>query len=116
MSAPLPPQRIHRGERELVVTWSEGHEATFPARALRLACQCALCQEEMTGRALLDPATVPEDVGPVSVALVGAYAIRITWSDGHDTGIYTYAWLKAHCPCELCREGYAGTLADPAAE
>lgn len=105
MSTPALPQRIHRGEREIVVTWTDAHVATFPARELRLACQCALCQEEMTGTPLLDPAAVPSDIGPVAIALVGSYAIRITWSDGHDSGIYTYEWLTAHCPCEPCRAG-----------
>jgi len=99
------PQRIHRGEREIVITWDEGHVARWPARQLRLACPCAMCKEEMTGRPLLDPATVPEDVAAAAIALVGSYAIRITWTDGHDSGIYTYVWLHEHCPCERCRGG-----------
>jgi DUF971 family protein len=52
-----------------------------------------MCVEETTGRPLLDPATVPADVRPLKVALVGAYAIRIDWSDGHSTGIYPYELL-----------------------
>lgn len=110
MTGPLP-SRIHRGEREIVVTWSDDHVATYPARELRLACQCAACQEEMTGRPLLDPATVPEDVRAEHIALVGSYAVRIRWSDGHDTGIYTYEWLRDHCPCERCRPQAGETLA-----
>jgi DUF971 family protein len=58
-----------------------------------------MCVEETTGRALLDPATVPPDVRPLKIALVGAYAIRIEWSDGHGTGIYTYEILWRLCPC-----------------
>jgi ATP-binding protein involved in chromosome partitioning len=57
----------------------------------------------MTGRPLLDPATVPIDVAPLRIALVGAYAVRIDWSDGHSTGIYTYEYLRSLCPCERCR-------------
>ena len=56
----------------------------------------------MTGRPLLDPDTVPQAVAAVAIALVGSYAIRVTWTDGHDSGIYTYDWLRAHCPCEAC--------------
>jgi ATP-binding protein involved in chromosome partitioning len=56
----------------------------------------------MSGRPLLDPATVPADVRPVSVALVGGYGVRIRWSDGHDTGIYTFEQLRAACPCPAC--------------
>jgi ATP-binding protein involved in chromosome partitioning len=58
--------------------------------------------DEMTGRALLDAAAVSDDVRPLSVALVGAYAIRITWSDGHSTGLYTYEFLRSICPCARC--------------
>ena len=51
----------------------------------------------MTGVPLLDPATVPLDVRPVSISLVGSYAIQIAWSDGHNTGIYTYKYLRTIC-------------------
>ena len=34
---------------------------------------------------------------------MGRYAIRIVWSDGHSTGIYSYDHLRAICPCEACR-------------
>lgn len=102
------PQRIHRGERDVVVTWDDDHVGIFPARQLRLACQCAQCVDEMTGRPLLDPATVPPDVTAHSIGLVGNYAIRIDWSDGHTTGIYTYEVLAALCPCDECRRNRKG--------
>jgi DUF971 family protein len=38
----------------------------------------------------------------VSVALVGAYGIKIQWSDGHSTGIYTFERLLESCPCPRC--------------
>lgn len=97
------PHAVTRTDAGLIIAWApEGHEALYPARALRLACRCAACMEEMTGRPLLDPGSVPADVRPVSVGLVGAYGLRIRWSDGHDTGIYTFAQLRAACPCEGC--------------
>lgn len=98
------PRAITRRDDGLLVEWdSAGHEALYPARALRLACPCAACIEEMTGRPLLDPATVPPDIQPRAVALVGRYGIRVTWSDGHGTGIYTFASLLGSCPCPACR-------------
>ena len=97
------PHAITREDAGLRVNWdTRGHEAFYPARALRLACGCAVCVDEMTGRALLDPATVPAEVRPVSVALVGAYGLRVDWSDGHGTGIYTFQQLFDACPCERC--------------
>lgn len=102
MSGLPVPAAIHRDDAGLTITWSDGHIGSYPARSLRLACPCAMCRDEMTGRALLDPASVPADVRPAQVTLVGTYAIRIAWSDGHDTGMYTYEWLLAQCPCPRC--------------
>ncbi len=97
------PHRITRRDDGLVIEWRPGtHLALFPARMLRLACPCAACVEEMTGRPLLDPSRVPAGITPVSVALVGAYGLRIGWSDGHDTGIYTFERLLQACPCPAC--------------
>jgi len=93
------PQAIHRSDDAVTITWAEGHVGVYPARALRLACQCAMCIDEMSGRPVLDPTSVPDDVAPLKLSLVGAYAIRIDWSDGHSTGIYTYEHLLALCPC-----------------
>jgi len=107
---PTPvPYAITRRDDGLLIEWEQGgHEALYPAHALRLACGCALCVEEMSGRRLLDAATIPADIRPLSVALVGAYGLKIRWSDGHDTGIYTFERLLASCPCDRCRSGSAG--------
>jgi ATP-binding protein involved in chromosome partitioning len=56
-----------------------------------------MCVEEMSGRPLLDPATVPADVTPTAIQLVGGYGLRVTWSDGHSTGIFPWARLRALC-------------------
>lgn len=104
------PRAITRTPEGLRIDWTPRsaspsalqHVAFYPARMLRLACPCAACVEEMTGRPLLDPARVPPDVQPVALELVGGYGIRIRWSDGHGTGIYTFELLRAICPCEQC--------------
>ena len=90
------PYMITREDRGLRIQWDRsGPETTLAARDLRLACPCAGCKEEMTGRPILEPATVPVDIHPLSVELVGAYGIRVRWSDGHATGIYTFASLRS---------------------
>ena len=102
MALPVP-HAITRRDDGILIEWdTAGHDAWFPAPALRLACPCAACIDEMSGRPLLDPARVADDIRPVSVALVGAYGIRIEWSDGHGTGIYTFQALLASCPCRRC--------------
>jgi ATP-binding protein involved in chromosome partitioning len=103
MPTPMP-YAITRQDDGLLIEWDqEGHRAFYPARALRLACGCAVCVEEISGRPILDPARVPDDILPRSVALVGTYGLRVQWSDGHGTGIYTFERLLATCPCERCR-------------
>jgi DUF971 family protein len=102
MKNPIP-FAINRRDDGILIEWDDqGHQGFYPARALRLACPCAGCVEEMSGRPLLDPATIPLDVRPVSLALVGAYGLRVQWSDGHGTGIYTFEQLRRACPCDEC--------------
>lgn len=87
------------GPGTLRIDWKDGHESLYPVRLIRLSCPCAVCVEELTGRPLLDEKDVAEDVHPVSVSPVGRYAIRISWTDGHDTGIYSFDRLRMLCPC-----------------
>jgi DUF971 family protein len=104
---PLPPipYAISRLSDGVSIEWDQaGHVWLYPAWELRLACPCAGCVEEMTGRALLNPASVALDVRPVSLELVGSYGLRIRWSDGHDTGIYTFEQLRKRCGCPRCRQ------------
>jgi len=82
------------GEHDVAILWKDGLRSVYPGRFLRLACPCAGCVEEMTGRALLDPESVPEDVHPIRIDPVGRYAVQITFSDGHGTGIYTFDRLR----------------------
>jgi len=86
-------------ETELSIIWSDGHKSLYPPKYLRENCRCAICIEEMTGRRLLDPSTIPSDIKPLKISYVGRYAIHIQWSDGHSTGIYPFELLRQLCPC-----------------
>lgn len=84
-----------RDARTLSVLWEDGHCDDFDVRDLRLACRCALCIEEMSGRQLLDPKTVRPDVSPRVISSIGNYAIGIDWNDGHNSGIYSFDHLRS---------------------
>ncbi len=88
---------------ELGIVWKDGHESYYGGHALRCACGCAKCVDEVTGKKLLVDQRVPRDVRPVALHRVGRYGLAIVWSDGHDTGIYAFKTLRAMCPCEACR-------------
>lgn len=100
--APAPVVIGRANEHDIRIRWSDGHESVFIARALRLACPCASCIDEMTGTPVLNPASVPEDVHPLTLGLVGRYAVHFNFSDGHGSGIYSFEKLRAICPCDVC--------------
>jgi len=88
------PKAIRRRVDGIEIVWPDCSDpAWYPARPLRLACPCAGCVDEMSHRPILDPRTVPADVSPAALDLVGAYGIKVHWSDGHGTGIYTFQAL-----------------------
>jgi ATP-binding protein involved in chromosome partitioning len=86
---------LRRDSRTLSILWEDGHRDDFDVRDLRLTCHCALCVEEMSGRKLLDPKTIRSDVSPRKIVSIGNYAIQFSWSDGHNTGIYSFKDLRA---------------------
>ncbi|MGY8766885.1 MAG: DUF971 domain-containing protein [Pirellulales bacterium] len=78
----------------LQIQWSDKSATQIGFRDLRIDCRCALCVDEQTGKRILDPATVSEEIKIETMELVGNYAVRIRWSDNHDTGLYTWVHLK----------------------
>lgn len=90
------PTRIAQHDaRTLAIDWADGARSLYDVRALRLACACAECVDEWDGTPRLAANDVPADVAPVGIHAVGRYAIQIDWSDGHSTGIYPFARLRA---------------------
>lgn len=79
----------------LMIIWDDGHESIFTHRRLRLACECAKCVDEWTHEPLLEPGSVPEEIRISRMDPSGNYGVVIAFSDGHGTGIYTYARLRA---------------------
>jgi DUF971 family protein len=101
---------VSTARREVSIRWRDGHESRYTLDLLRRQCPCALCVDQRGKQAA--PATLSVLSGPVvrageiqasEVRPVGRYAVTFVWSDGHDSGIYSYAFLRDLCPCPACR-------------
>jgi DUF971 family protein len=96
------------------IDWSDGHKSDLSCGLLRDECPCASC----TGAHGTEPQKSNYSAAPASTASpfqmftpvlkmlsieeVGTYAVRINWSDGHNTGIYSFEHLRRLCPCAEC--------------
>jgi DUF971 family protein len=90
-----PPRSIkaYREQGVLEVGWNDGTLRRIPFKTLRSQCPCAGCVDELTGIRTLDVESIPADIAPTQIELCGNYALRIDWSDGHSTGLYTWQRL-----------------------
>jgi DUF971 family protein len=99
------PRNIAVAGRELALAWADGHESFLPFDDLRRTCPCALCRGQR--EAPPDPLRIVKApaLGQIAISRlvpVGAYAVQIVWSDGHDTGIHSFEALRSACPCADC--------------
>ena len=94
--ADMPTDIQMTEQGKLSIEWHDGQKDTHTPYDLRIICACALCVDENTGKQLLQPKQVPLDIKIQSYAPVGRYAITIQFSDGHNTGIYTFKKLREH--------------------
>ena len=95
------------------IAWADGHTSHFDFAYLREHCPCATCNDERAKKetlAQVAPAFAASPALPMfkpkaraqSAQAVGQYAIQISFSDGHATGIYSYHLLRSLCPCGSC--------------
>ena len=100
------------------IDWKDGHHSEYGLQYLRDKCPCATC----TGAHGTPPRQpTPKDTASnpfqmyqarlkmLGVEPVGNYAIRINWSDGHNTGLYSFEHLRHICNCVECA-GQASSL------
>jgi len=102
-----PPARIDlKREEALTIEWADGRVSRFPVAYLRRMSPSA-DMRELRQQMERDPLTVLPRGGEsrtgggvvaTGAELVGNYAIRITFSDGHSTGIYSWEYLRSLDP------------------
>ena len=89
-----PVQIVEESENSVSITWSDDSRTVYSAAELRRSCPCAGCVNEWTGEKMLDPGQIAEDITFSSISIVGRYALNFHFSDEHDTGIFSYAYLR----------------------
>ncbi len=87
------------GSRVMEITWADGHKAVLPHEILRGYCPCAHCQGH-GGSINFVPGG---DLDIREIEQVGNYALQFTWGDRHDSGIYTFRYLRSLCQCPECK-------------
>lgn len=94
----LPIALEKSNERTLKISWSDATFNEYDVRKLRFNCACAKCVNEWNGERIIKLESIPKNMKPIKIDSVGNYAIKITWADGHDSGIYSYKSLKNVLP------------------
>lgn len=92
-TAPIPTEiRLRKVARQLDVIFAEGQHFELPFEYLRVHSPSAEVQGHGPGQEVLQVGK--EDVLITAVEPVGHYAVRLVFSDGHDSGIFTWAYLQ----------------------
>ena len=103
--AEIEPREIKQvDDFTLSITWGDERQCRYRAAELRRLCPCAQCVNEWTGERVLKPGAVSEELEIKDLSLVGRYALNFRWSDGHETGIYSFRYLR-----ELCEKSQRGS-------
>jgi DUF971 family protein len=98
--------------KELTVRWGDGHTSVYPLAYLRKHCPCAGCRDQRSkmssgGLLVLSEQALHAGDALENLVAVGRYAMQPVWADGHNTGIFTFEYLRELCPCPECRSGRA---------
>ncbi len=123
MPAPLDPRKRPTSVKVHVtsgagvdVEWSDSHLSHYDFEYLRENCPCASCSDERRKSAAQSGSSIRTSMTPLpmfkpkpkarAAAPVGNYAIQIEFTDGHTTGIYSFAYLREICPCDACARAF----------
>jgi DUF971 family protein len=101
------PREIKKtGTSGITVSWTDGSVSELSSETLRRLCPCAACREKrgddshakpLTGKKrslMIIESNLQQELELQQIWGVGQYAIGMRWGDGHDSGIYTFEYLR----------------------
>ena len=113
--------KLHKTSRELELAWDDGASGSLSCEFLRVHSPSAEVQGHGPGQEVLQVGK--KDVAITDVRAVGNYALQLVFDDGHDSGIYSWGYLRELCDNrEALWERYldrlhaAGATRDPDAQ
>lgn len=89
---------VSNSDQTLTVSWADGHSSTFSLFGLRKNCPCVECRggHEQMGR--FEPelflVTPTREYKVNNAETVGKHALKISWNDGHNAGMYRWKLLR----------------------
>ena len=95
---------LNKSTKSLEIVWDDGLVSRYPLAQLREACPCVECRG---GHANMGLEHAPDDIlnlvprrshAVTGLSPVGNYALQPSWDDGHETGIYTWEYLRLISP------------------
>ena len=113
MTPQTTPTRLDlKKDEKLEIDWQDGQKCTYSLTLLRSMCPCAQCRMVRDGSDPHDISPAPKrkplltilpgnyagQITVIDAQLVGNYALKIEWSDQHDSGIYSFDYLREICP------------------
>lgn len=90
--------RVSRDDGLMEIDWKDGPSSSITLARLRRLCPCAVCEsarEAEDGLSIITPEQLGATAEIENIVRVGRYAVQIVWSGGHDSGIYTYDYLRS---------------------
>ncbi len=85
---------VQKDRYRFTIEWTDGKISDYRLSDLQRQCTCAQCRDEKTGRSLVDPALIDEEVQAVQIESIGRYALRIDFTKGCSKGIYSFSLLR----------------------
>jgi len=92
----MQPIKIKLLENKFLwIEWTDKSDSKIHLKKLREMCPCATCltEREKQSKGYI-PILLGSQLTVSNIELVGSYAIKIKWEDGHSTGIYEFPFLK----------------------
>ena len=93
----LEPTNVQQIGNELAVRWNDGIESYLDLQFLRRACPCAACggEPDVLGNIIRPEVSYSDNSFDLAgFQIVGGYALQPVWGDGHNTGIYSFQYLR----------------------